>query len=135
MTVTDKQAFPERINYFDPIRYLRNTFEDSIVREWIHHDSTDEDVLTMHFVASTTVHVPHEMNVDNATDRIESAAAERLRRDILKQVLDKPIMRCRECKFFDPGTDEAHYGFYWCNHWQMWIGINVDGYCAWGERR
>ena len=134
MTATDDKAFSDNRDYIDMIRHLTSTFENAIVRDWVHRDSTNEDVLTMHFVVSTTVNVPSEMNVGDATEKIESATAERLRREVLKKTLDRPIIRCRECRFFKPGTDETHYGFYWCEHWRLWLGLNIDGYCAWGDR-
>lgn len=134
MTATDDKAFSDPLDYLDPIRHLTTTFENALVRDWVHQDSTNMDVLTLHFVVSTTVNVLSEMNVGDATEKIEQAATERLRREVLKKTLDRQIIRCRECRFFNPRSDEMHYGFYFCQRWQEWMPINIDGYCAWGDR-
>ena len=127
--MTDELPIPNRM------MCSSSKFEDTLVSEWVHYDSSNEDVLRMHFVASVVVKVPSNLKTDDTTELIESDATEKLRRRILMDVLDKQIIRCRECKFFDPRPDGMHDGFYWCKRWREWMNINVDGYCAWGDRR
>ena len=42
------------------------------------------------------------------------------------------IVRCRDCKHYDPKWKHDTYDAYWCHEWVMYT--DADGYCHKGER-
>ena len=58
--------------------------------------------------------------------------------DVAVQVTDIPavdaveVCRCRECKFFDKGQNDAE-SWEWCNIWER--DCESECYCRYGQRR
>lgn len=44
-------------------------------------------------------------------------------------VESEPIVRCRDCKFYEPNT----YSHFTCE--LLMFSVEPDGFCAWGERK
>lgn len=45
-----------------------------------------------------------------------------------------PVVRCRDCKYFDSGTDEDGKLFFKCLGW-VYGGTSEDDFCSHGERK
>ena len=52
--------------------------------------------------------------------------------DKLPTVDAVPVVRCRDCKYWENGKDYEPY----CNHWgNMMTDTNPDDFCSYGERK
>ena len=45
-----------------------------------------------------------------------------------------PVVRCKDCKYFDSGTDEDGKPFFKCLGW-VYGGTSEDDFCSHGERK
>lgn len=63
-------------------------FEDAVIRDWQRNDLTDNDELTITFLARRRQVVPVYASNDDVIESIEKDAVERLRREVLKSVRD-----------------------------------------------
>lgn len=46
----------------------------------------------------------------------------------------QPVVRCKDCKYFDSGTDEDGKPFFKCLGW-VYGGTSEDDFCSHGERK
>ena len=44
----------------------------------------------------------------------------------------QPVVRCKDCKYFDSGTDEDGKPFFKCRGW-VYGGTSEDDFCSHGE--
>jgi hypothetical protein len=44
------------------------------------------------------------------------------------------VVRCKDCKYFDSGTDEDGKPFFKCLGW-VYGGTSEDDFCSFGERK
>lgn len=57
--------------------------------------------------------------------------------DVLKALPSEnvqPVVRCKDCKYFDSGTDEDGKPFFKCLGW-VYGGTSEDDFCSHGERK
>ena len=45
------------------------------------------------------------------------------------------LIRCKDCKYCDTGTDEEGKPFLKCLNGRSYGGTNKDDYCSWAERK
>ena len=46
----------------------------------------------------------------------------------------QPVVRCKDCKYFDSGTDEDGKPFFKCLGW-VYGGTSEDDFCSHGEQK
>ena len=74
-----------------------------------------------------------ERYVNNLPPMIDKADAYKAL-DALPSVDAVEVVRCKDCKYFDSGTDEDGKLFFKCLGW-VYGGTSEDDFCSHGERK